>query len=187
MIKFDKNTQNYFIIAILSAILVFFIPMCGSVAGLGWRFPDTVGGWVVYVTTKLAVCGINLLIFHHFVKQAKINIAENPNYIEAVKMLMLLEPETAPRAPKDFFAKQYLSKGASLVITTLLSTVCITQAILTFDYISMITHVITVVFGIIFGIMVMREDEEYWTNEFLFYAKKRNKEILNDDTTNTRP
>lgn len=180
LIKLKREQQNYIIIATLSAILVFFLPMCGSVAGLGWRFPTTVGGWIVYITTKLAACGINLLIFHHFVKQAKINIRDNEQYQEALRMLRETEPEEPPRSPHDYFKKQYLNKGFTLIITTLLSTVCITQAILTFDYIAMITHIITVVFGVVFGIMVMREDEEYWINEFYYYAKKRMEELKHD-------
>lgn len=183
MIKIKREHQNYIIIAILSAILVLFLPMCGSVAGLGWRFPTTSGGWIVYVATKLAACGINLLIFHHFVKQAKINVANNDNFKKALELLCELEPEEAPRSPRDFFRKQYLNKGICLVLSTLLSTICITQAILTFDYIAMITHVITVVLGVVFGTMVMHDDEEYWTTEFYYYAKKRSEELNNDPKT----
>lgn len=167
----NRNNQNYWVIGVLSLILMIFLPMAGSVAGLGWVFPTTTAGWIVYITTKLCATGLNMLIFHHFVIQARINIRDNANYLEAEKLLNGLMPDTTPIGPKEYFGKQYAKKGTTLAITTILSTVCITQAVLTFDYVSFIVHILVVIFAIVFGVQTMREDEEWWIRDYLIYAR----------------
>lgn len=183
-----KQNQNYVIIGILSAILVIFLPLAGSVAGLGWVLPTTVVGWIVYVVTKLAATGLNMMIFHHFILQAKVNSKDHPSFLEAERLLRNFAPKTKPLSPEEFFGKQYKRKGTTLIITTLLSTICITQAVLTWNYMSFIVHILAVVFAIIFGIQTMREDEEWWTKDYLIYAQwyiEQNK-INTEETPNEK-
>ena len=165
-----KQNQNYWIIAILSVILVIFVPMAGSVAGLGWVLPTTLAGWIVYLVLKVTAVALNMMIFHSFVKQAKVNVKDHPKFLEAEALLQHYCETALPRSPKQFFSKQYKRKGTTLIITTLLSTICITQAVLTFDYISFIVHALAVVFAIIFGMQTMREDEDFWTGEYWNFA-----------------
>lgn len=190
----NRHTQNYWIIGILSLILTVFLPMAGSTTDLGWSFPTTVAAWIVYVVLKLAATGLNMMIFHHFVLQAKVNVANNPSFLEAEALLRNFNPTKNPQSPEEFFGQQYRRKGITLAITTLLSTVCITQAVLTFDYVSFIVHILAVVFAIIFGIQTMREDEEWWCKDYLIYAKwyvKQNKieqEVVpENETTENEP
>jgi hypothetical protein len=63
-----KQYQNYAIIAVASIIALLFIPMLGTEVGIAWVLPTTVAGWVVYITTKALVAGLNVLIFHCFVQ-----------------------------------------------------------------------------------------------------------------------
>lgn len=170
----DKVRQwmYYFIIGIVSLIALCFLPMIGSDIGLAWNLPNTIVGWIVWVTVKLIVAVLNVLIFHCFMLQAKINIKENERYKEAQEILRLTnKKEFIPRSPSIWNKKQYGQKGVTIFITTGLSTIALTQALLTFDWMSMLTYLFTIIMGLIFGIMQMKTAEDYWTDEFWQYAK----------------
>ena len=61
-------------------------------------------------------------------------------------------------------------KGVSIAIGTLLAGFALTQAILTYDYVRMLSYLFTITFGVIFGILEMKKWEEYYTGEFYDYA-----------------
>ena len=166
-----KQYLNYIIIGIVSLIALVFLPMLGSTVGLGWNVPDTTVGWVVWVAVKLIVATLNVLIFHCFMQQAKINVKDNENYKRAREILVKQkEKEILPKSPSKWNSQQYIKKGSTIFTTTALSTIALTQAILSFDYVSMLTYLFTVVMGLIFGILQMKTAEEYWTDEYLQYA-----------------
>ena len=169
-----KTYQYYIIIGILSIIALFFLPMIGSEAGLVLNLPTTAIGWIVYVITKLLVAVLNILIFHCFVKQGKVNILGHPDFIEANTILAETQnvQEFVPRSPKQWNLATYGKKGLTIFVTTLISVIGLTQAVLTFDWVSKLTSLFTVIMGIIFGILQMNETERYWTEEYLQYAKK---------------
>lgn len=170
----DKLRQwmYYFLIGIISMIALCFLPMIGSDVGLGWNLPNTVVGWIVWVTVKLIVAVLNVLIFHCFMSQAKINIKDNEKYQEALEILRKIEDkEYIPRDPVSWNKEQYGKKGTTIFITTALSTIALTQAILQFDWMSMLTYLFTIIMGLIFGVLQMRSAEDYWTDEFWQYAK----------------
>ena len=184
-----KQWMYYFIIGIVSMIALCFLPMIGSNVGLGWNLPNTVVGWVVWVTVKLIVAVLNVLIFHCFMLQAKINIKDNKQYKEAKEILSTNDiKEFIPRSPNSWNRQQYGQKGVTIFITTGLSTVALTQAMLTFDWMSMLTYLFTIIMGLIFGIMQMKTAEDYWTDEFWQYAQKVKKdmELVKEQSTNER-
>jgi hypothetical protein len=161
--------------------------MIGSNVGLGWNLPNTFVGWVVWVTVKLIVAVLNVLIFHCFMLQAKINIKDNEKYIEAKQILSTNNiKEFIPRSPNAWNRQQYGQKGVTIFITTALSTVALTQAMLTFDWMSMLTYLFTIIMGLIFGIMQMKTAEDYWTDEFWQYATKykRDLELAKEQSAN---
>lgn len=167
-----KQWLYYFIIGIVSMIALCFLPMIGSDIGLDWNLPDTEVGWIVWVTVKLIVAVLNVLIFYCFMAQAKLNVKDNPKYVEALDILKLTKhKDVAPRSPSSWNRQQYGQKGVVLFITTALSTVALTQAMLTFDWMSMLTYLFTIIMGLIFGVIQMENAEEYWTNEFWQYAQ----------------
>lgn len=188
-----KQWMYYIIIAVISFIALVFLPMIGSEVGLDWALPKSTVGWVVWVAVKLIVATINVLIFHSFMQQAKINIKDDPNYKKAFDILFTRKnKEQQPRSPKKWNSQQYGRKGTVIFITTALTTVALTQAILTFDWMAMLTYLFTIVMGLIFGIMAMKNAEEYWTDEFLRYAlkvqqeqEKEKKECSQSETSNT--
>ena len=173
-----KQYQYYVIIAVISLIALLFLPMIGSEAGLAFVLPNTVIGWVVYVSTKLIVAVINILIFHCFNLQGKVNISHNENYLAANEILLREtgDKELVPRSPRQWAAATYGKKGLTLAATSILSAVGLTQAILTFDVLTMLTYLFTIIMGIVFGILQMNNAEIYWTEEYYRYAILRQEE-----------
>lgn len=183
----DKVRQytNYVIIAIVSFIALVFLPMLGTTIGLGWNIPDTTVGWVVWVVVKAIVATLNVLIFHCFMEQAKVNVKSNDNYTRARAILATQKvKEVLPRSPHKWVGQQYGKKGTAIFLTTALSTIALTQAILSFDYVSMLTYLFTIIMGLIFGVLQMKTAEDYWTDEYLQYAlmKQAEKERNNDNS-----
>lgn len=167
----------YFIIGIVSLIALTFLPMMGTTIGLAWVIPDTVVGWIVWITLKIIVAILNVLIFYCFMQQAKINVKDNPKYIEANQILSKAKKkEVMPRSPRKWQQGEYGKKGSAIFITTALSTIALTQAILSFDYVSMLTYLFTIVLGLIFGVIQMKNAELYWTEEYWEYAKLKEQE-----------
>lgn len=170
--------QNYIIIAILSLISVFFLPMLGSSVGIGFNVPNTGAGWIVWILTKLCVVLDNILIFDQFVKQAKVNVRDNEQFKKAEEILNSIEENNDDDIKPALFyiTELYKKRGISLTITTALSIFGLTNAILTFDWVSMLTYIFTIVLALIFGWIAMNEVEDIWVNKHYKYALKIQKE-----------
>lgn len=168
--KFSLNFY-YCLIFLLSLLVMtvapMFTPSANTDLGISAIFPHSVIGWAIYVCTKLFVGVVNLLLFHCFVKQAKLNIKDNEKYIAACKIYDMYHPkEYNPRGPKQYFGQLYRKKGVMIFLTSMLSAVVLTNAILSFDVTAFVTYSMTILMGIIFGILKMKEVEVYWTSEF---------------------
>ena len=84
--------------------------------------------------------------------------------------MILSIDEYIPRAPDDFLKAQYRTKGITITVGSIVTCISLTNAILNFDLISFMTYVFTVVISIVFGIITMKNNETYWTEEFYQYA-----------------
>ena len=187
----EKAKQNmyYILIGIISFISVAFLPMVGSTVGLGWKLPDTPTGWVVWAISRLIIATINVLIFYSFMEQAKLNVAKDPHYIEATEILLKAKKaDHTPRSPQKWQALQYGKRGTKIFISSAMSVVALGQAILAFDWVSMLAYIFTIAMGVVFGILQMKKAEAYWTDEFYRYAlmikeeeAKKPEEIVNDN------
>lgn len=187
----EKAKQNmyYILIGIISFISVAFLPMVGSTVGLGWKLPDTPTGWVVWAMSRLIIATINVLIFYSFMEQAKLNVAKDPHYIEATEILLKAKKaDHTPRSPQKWQALQYGKRGTKIFISSAMSVVALGQAILAFDWVSMLAYIFTIAMGVVFGILQMKKAEAYWTDEFYRYAlmikeeeAKKPEEIVNDN------
>lgn len=169
----DKIRQYmyYFLIGIVSFIALAFLPMVGTEIGMAWNIPTTTVGWIVWAAAKIIVSIINILIFHCFMCQAKLNVKDNEYYIKARDILVKIkEKNVLPKSPQKWNGEQYGKKGTTIFITSALSTVALSQALLTFDWISMLTYLFTIIMGLIFGVLQMKKAEEYWTDEYYRYA-----------------
>ena len=175
-----KNYLYYILIGVVSFIMLVFLPMMGSVAGLEWTLPTTLVGWIVYVISKLSSAAFNVSIFHCFNKQGKLNISKNKDYLQAQELLQIAHEnkEIYYRSPFQFSRDIYGKKGVTIFVTTLLGTIGLSQSILTFNLIEFIVQLISLIIGIIFGILQMKNTEEYWTVEYLGYAKNEQRKFL---------
>ncbi len=175
----------YIIVGVVSLITLFIMPLIGSEVHPQWALPDTTVGWVLYVASKLAVSLLNILIMHAFIKQGKLNVSTDARYIEANDILNKVESkEIKWRSPKEFLTKQYLGKIPTLFLSTFLGLIAFTQAVIMFDMIAFISYAVCIVIAIIFGVMTMKNNEVYWTEEFYYYAlkqKAKNEEINHDN------
>ncbi len=161
----------YVVIFVVSVIALVFIPMVGLEAGLDLNLPDTHSGWIVWGITRALVSVINVMIFHSFMCQGKLNAKKTDSYKEAIELIGKTKTkEFVPRSPLKFNASQYSTKGLSLFIGTLVSVVGISNAVLSFDWMSFLTYLIVIVMGVVFGVLSMATSEEYWTTEFKQYV-----------------
>lgn len=176
---------NYIIIGVVSIFSCAFLPMIGSTVGLGWQLPTDKVGWIVWGVTKGIVGVVNMMIFYCFMEQAKVNVRNDKRYLEAKEILLKAKRhEKKPLSPSKWQAKEYSSKGTAIFISSALSTIALTQAILMFDAIQLITYAFTVTMAVVFGILQMHKAEIYWTEDFYAYALMKKGEEEENDTQN---
>ena len=174
--KFDINAYIYYVlIFLISLAALVFLPLLGSEIGLGWKVPNTVAGWFVWVGTKAIVAILNVMIYHCFIQQGRTNAKSTAPYKEAEKLLSELARKEdkevrKPRSPREFLGPEYVRKGIIIFVTTAMATVALTQAILSYDPANLMSYIFTIIMGILFGIIEMKKVEEYFTVEYLDYA-----------------
>lgn len=112
-------------------------------------------------------------------EQAKINVRDNEDYKKANDILKYIKGEhiKKPMAPDKWVRAQYLKKGTLLFISSILATFAISQAILSYDWMQLISYLIVVTMAIIFGILQMKKAEIYWTYEYYQFAIQKQQEI----------
>lgn len=167
-----RQTLYYWIIFLTSCVVLIFMPMIGSEAGLDFKIPTTTAGWILYITTKVLIAILNVVIFYSFMQQAKLNIKDDEKYLKACEIMgkVKKQKEYIPRNPRVWERRQYISKGFSIFISTAFSLVALANAFLTYDYLTLLTYALTIIMGIIFGLLQMANAEDYWTREFYDYA-----------------
>lgn len=168
-----KDYINYGIIGIISFLALVFLPMLGSSAAVNLILPSTVAGWLVWIVTKAIVAVINFLIFHCFILQGKENAKKTDLFKKAEDLLKIANPKVKKTiiSPQEWTTKQYKEKGVTIFITSFLSVFALTQAILAYDWITMLTYLFTIIMGIIFGILQQQKTFEKWSSGYLEYAE----------------
>ena len=174
-----KQYQYYILIAVISLIVLFVVPLFGSGISAAWVLPTTSIGWFLFISTKLAVAALNFMILHCFILQGKTNILSNERYLAATKILLeeTRDKDLIPLSPRQWHAGVYGKKGITLFITSLLSTFCFSQAVLSFDVATMLTYLGTIICGVISGILAMNNEEIYWTETYYQYAIYKKEQI----------
>lgn len=162
----------YILVGVISLIMLVFMPMLGSSAGLEWVLPTTTAGWIVYIICKLCSAGFNISLFHCFNKQGKLNILQHESYLKARQILKESDARDLKKArsPHEFHRDIYGKKGIMIFIMTLLGTIGLSQALLTFDLKEFIVQFIALILGVIMGVLQMKDTESFWTEEYLEYA-----------------
>ena len=163
----------YILIFVISFLVLIFLPMIGTDLDMGFRFPETPAAWTVFIVTKSITAFVNVMLFYCFNQQALLNVKNDERYIKANEMLGMLniEKEYKPRSPRQYNFRLYAGKGTGIFLSSVLSTFALSQAILTYDWISLLTYALVIIFGVIFGFISMYSGMDYWTIEYPLYAK----------------
>lgn len=178
----DKINRNYYyiMVAVVSVLALFVLPLLGSASGLSLNLPDTTAGWIVFGTTRIAVAALNILIFHCFVQQGRINIMNDPRYLAArekglsLSLDIIKEADEKPaRSPRQYYREIYGKKSVMVFASSMMSAVALSQAILTFDWVAMLTYFATILGGVICGILQMKDTENFWTMEYNRYLAEQ--------------
>lgn len=177
-----RDIAYYLIIGVISLLSTVFLPMVGSELGLSFNFPNTTAGWIAWSSSKIAVAVLNMVLFTCFMKQAKVNVKNDTRYLEARKILDEVEKKRAlkPKSPKKWEGTQYLAKGTTMFVCSILSAIGFSQAILTFDLMTFLSYAFTLIMGLVFGFLQMNKTENYYTGEYLAYARMKQKELEED-------
>lgn len=167
-----KDISYYLIIAVVSFASVSFLPFIGSTLSGDIVWPKTRMEWAIWIIARLLVSIINIVIFHSFLQQAKVNVKEDKNYLLAIETLAKVNKHKnlKPRSPKRYFGNIWGTKGLSLFVSSIASSVVLAEAMLSFELNVFLSYVFTIFMAIIFGYLQMRSSEDYWTSEFLAYA-----------------
>ena len=170
-----KDISLYLVIGLISIIIVFIVPLLsGCLKGdIGMNFPDTLEGWILYWSIQAGTVAGNISLFILFKLQAKTNCKDHLNYIEANKILSKHrnEKEFIPRSPQQMNAKEYISKIIFIVVFSVMSFITISSLVIAFDFVTFLSCSISTIVALIMGWITMLKNEEYWTNEYLAYAK----------------
>lgn len=116
------------------------------------------------MTGKVLVAIINVLIFYSFLSQGKVNIKDDKRYLEAIELLKQVQrhqKQLKPRSPKKYLGGVWGTKGVTLFITSALSAMVLSEALLVFDLATFLSYVFTVLLAIVFGFLQMLKTEEY--------------------------
>ena len=159
-----KQVVYYIIIAVVSFASVAFLPFIGSVISGTFVWPHGPLEWAIWVTGKILVSIINVLIFYSFLSQGKVNIKDDKHYLEAIELLKQVQrhqKQLKPRSPKKYLSRVWGTKGVTLFITSILSAMVLSEALLVFDLATFLSYVFTVLLAIVFGFLQMLKTEEY--------------------------
>lgn len=180
----EKNWKDYIyylVVAVISIMSLTFLPMIGSSMTIGQDLPQSPQEWTLYITIRASASIVNILIFHSFIQQARLNVKNNERYKQAREILLIqVKKSKKPRSLRRFNAEEYSKKGGSLFVGTFFSTLVLTDAIINFSLINFLTYVFTTVITIAFGVMEMKKYEEYYIMEYYEYAVMM-KEIQHDN------
>ena len=173
----------YILIFVISFLVLVFLPMIGTDLDMGFRFPETPAAWVVFIVTKSITAFVNVMLFYCFNQQALLNVKNDERYLKANEILgkLNIRKEYKPRSPRQYNFRLYAGKGSSIFFSSILSTFALSQAILTYDWISLLTYSLVILFGVIFGFISMYSSMDYWTVEFPLYAQMVQREIENSN------
>lgn len=162
----------YLIIVVVSLLATCFLPFIGSKVNVDYTPPQSQGEWIIFWTTRAIISVLNVIIFYCFTKQAEVNVKEDENYKKACEIVRRIREKKPrnPRSPIKFKAIQWSTKATTLALSSVLATFTLTGIVLQFDIVQLLVFGFVIMLGIVFGIFTMKNNEYYWTHEFLEYA-----------------
>lgn len=184
--KEAMNQYAYYIMIAIIALLATFVPplIIGGIKGdFGLVFPETVSGWIVWAILQTASITANISILVFFKLQAKKNSLKHPNYIKACEILDRIAKRKRvyiPRSPGKMNTQDYTKKVIFITLFTLASFIAVSSIIITFDILSLISTLLSMMATLVLSWSCMLNNEEYWTREYLMYAEYVEEQMLEE-------
>lgn len=171
------NDAAYFIIIGLISLLAIFIPplFMGCLSSdVGLAFPKTLEAWILYIilNSSTAIANISLLVL--FKLQAKKNARNNENFKLANEILNRLAGKKEvfiPRSPAKMDFGDYTKKIIAIIVSTLTASITLTSLILSFDWMTLLSCLVSIIITLCISWITMINNEIYWTEEYLLYAQ----------------
>lgn len=182
-IRIKINDAAYYVIIGLISLLTVFIPplFMGCLSSdIGLAFPKNAAGWILWSVLNISTAIANICILVLFKLQAKKNSRTNDNFKKANDILNRLAGQKEvfiPRSPTRMNATDYTRKVICIVISTLTSSVVLTSLILSFDWMTLLSCLVSIIITLCISWVTMLNNEIYWTEEYILYAEMKEKEI----------
>ena len=182
-IRTKLNDAAYFIIIGLISMLTVALPplFMGCLSSdIGLAFPKTAAGWILWSVLNVSTAVANICILVLFKLQAKKNSRNDENFKKANEILNKLAGQKEvfiPRSPARMNATDYSRKIVCIVISTLTSSVVLTSLILSFDWMTLLSCLVSIIVTLCISWVTMINNEIYWTEEYILYAELKEKEM----------
>lgn len=182
-IRIKINDYAYFAVIGLISILVVFVPPLFSgclQSDIGIAFPKTVEGWVLWGILNGSTALANVCLLVLFKLQAKKSARNHPNFIKANEIMNNLAGQKEvfiPRSPLRMNMTDYTKKVVCIVLATLLSSITLTSLILSFDWLTLLSCLVSIIITLCVSWITMVNNEIYWTEEYLLYAQMMQEKI----------
>lgn len=184
-IRKTLNDYAYFIIIFLISLLVIFIPplFAGCLQGdISIMFPKSTEGWILWGILNGSTAVANICLFILFKLQAKKNAQGNDSFKKANEILNKLAGQKEvfiPRSPAQMNFQDYSRKIICIIISTLGASITLTSLILSFDWLTLLSCLVSIIITLCLSWITMLKNETYWTEEYLLYAELKQQELEN--------
>ena len=182
-IRTKLNDSAYFIIIGLISMLTVALPplFMGCLSSdIGLAFPKNAAGWILWSVLNVSTAVANICILVLFKLQAKKNSRNDENFKKANEILNKLAGQKEvfiPRSPTRMNATDYSRKIVCITISTLTSSVVLTSLILSFDWMTLLSCLVSIIITLCISWVTMINNEIYWTEEYILYAELKEKEM----------
>lgn len=168
---------NYILIASLSAITMFIVPLLGTPQKFGVEntIPSADAGWntwSIYIMMLLTPGLINIAIFELFNAEGFKRAKETDKYRRAIILLKKdkTRQKSAPISPIRWETKHQTTRIAWTLVMSVISMFMITECVLNWNLQTFISIVVTIAIGIISGVIAMEQKYDYYSDGILEYA-----------------
>ena len=171
------NDAAYFIIIGLISLLSVFIPplFMGCLSSdIGMAFPKNAAGWILWSVLNVSTAIANICLLVLFKLQAKKNARNNENFKQANEILNKLAGRREifiPRSPNRMNISDYTRKVICIIISTFTTSITLTSLILSFDWMTLLSCLVSIIITLCISWITMINNEIYWTEEYLLYAQ----------------
>lgn len=174
--KVLNDSAYYIIIGLISMLSIFIPPLfmgCLS-SDIGLAFPKNIEGWILYLIMNISTAIANISLLVLFKLQAKKNSRNNENFKKANDILNRLAGRKEifiPRSPARMNAADYTRKVIAIIVSTFTASITLTSLILSFDWMTLLSCLVSIIVTLCISWITMINNELYWTEEYLLYAQ----------------